>query len=397
MVATGSTVTRSRLGLLLVLSGNMLLDALEVSIVVIALPSIGTDLRLSPGVVHSLMSGFALGFGGLLLPGARLVAALGRRRVYLVSLLVFAGVSVLGWRTGAAVPLIATRVVKGGCVALTAPTGLAIIAAAFPEGPARNRAVSTYSLFGACGFAVGLVASGILTGAGWRWIFLVPAPVALALFAFGVWLIPGDEPGPAAAARPAWSRVLRHRPLLRSALGAATLNGSYWGFLFIGTFHLQRHWSPLWTALALLPSSVLLALAAAFSARLVGRFGTARLIALGAAAPPLGYALFLPLRSPPDYATGVLPAVVLVGLGFVLAFAALNVQALAGFSGADQKAAGAVYQTAVQLGGAVTLAVTAGIVASGGLRPALLFIIAAGVLGLLVALTAVVQPKESSS
>lgn len=393
VTALPATTSRRQRGLLLVLSGNMLLDALEVSIVVIALPSIGASLQLAPVTVQWLMSGFALGFGGLLLAGGRIVAALGARRVYLVALLVFAGVSVLGAVAGGAALLVATRVLKGCCVALTAPTGLAIIGAAFPEGPARNRAVSTYALFGASGFAVGLVLSGLLTNLGWRWIFLVPAAVALALFGLGVRLIPGDGRGAGAAAHPVrWPSVLGHPPLVRAALVAAALNGSYWGFLFISTFHLQSgwRWSPLWTALALLPASALPALTASFSGWMVSRFGTVGLIALGAAAPPVGYALLLPLRSPPGYVTDLLPTVLLVGLGFVFGFAALHVQAVAGFAGPDQKVASGVYQTAVQLGGAGTLALTAMFVAGAGYRPALVFITAVGALGLLVALTAAV-------
>ena len=81
-------------GLVFVLSGNMLLDALEVSVVIVALPSIGRDLHLSTGGAQWMMSGFALGFGGLMLFGGRVVALLGRRRVYLVALAVCTGRSV---------------------------------------------------------------------------------------------------------------------------------------------------------------------------------------------------------------------------------------------------------------------------------------------------------------
>ncbi len=77
--------------------------------------------------------------------------------------------------------LIATRVIKGGCVALTAPLGPALIGAAFPDAARQRRAVLTDALFGAAGFTVGLLLSGVLTGIDWRWTFLAPAPVALAL------------------------------------------------------------------------------------------------------------------------------------------------------------------------------------------------------------------------
>lgn len=126
-----------------VLAANMLVDALEVSANLVALPAVGAGLGLSVPQLQWIVSGFAAGFGGLLLLGGRLVEHLGRRRVYLAALLVFAAASLAGALTDSAALLTVTRVVKGFCVALTAPTGLAIITSAVPEGPARRRAVSS--------------------------------------------------------------------------------------------------------------------------------------------------------------------------------------------------------------------------------------------------------------
>jgi MFS family permease len=188
--AAGGTGTghwsRRQWALLTVLAGNMLIDALEVSVAVVALPSIGGDLGADPTSLQWVMSGFAAGFGATILFGTRLVERLGRRRVYLAAVSVFAVASLAGALAGAAWFLIATRVVKGVCAALTAPTGLAIITSTFPEGPARNRAVSVYSLFGASGFSLGLVLSGLLTEESWRWTFAFPAPVAAVLLVAGL-------------------------------------------------------------------------------------------------------------------------------------------------------------------------------------------------------------------
>ncbi|KUO13115.1 MFS transporter [Streptomyces sp. DSM 15324] len=461
--STGTVFAR---GLLFVLSGNMLLDALEVSVAVVALPSIGADLGLSLTALGWVVSGFALGFGGLLLLSARLVAELGRRRVYLAGLLVFAVASVLGALATSGPLLIAGRIVKGCCAALTAPTGLAIIADAFPAGPARNRAVSVYALFGAGGFSAGLVLSGLLTEVSWRWTFLFPGPVALVLFLCGLRLIPGrtrggnpspprpgiahryDLPGAVtsvgallalawaltrgpgagwtdpltvagllsaaalgvafvhvegAAPRPLLrTGLLAHRPLRWSALGAAALNGSYLGFLFVVTLDLQsgRGWSPLATGLGLLPASLPLAVAVAtgFSGRLVGRFGPARLIALGAWAPPAGYLWCLLAGDHPSYPSTTLPALLLVGLGFVLQFAALNTQAMAGVPDTDRGMAGAVYQTSVQVAGALTTAPVASLLAAGAhgaRRAALAFVTAVGVAGFAVAVAAGVSRRRA--
>ncbi|MFB9467267.1 MFS transporter [Streptomyces cinereospinus] len=445
-------------GLLLVLAGNMLIDALEVSVAVVALPSIGTDLGLPPSDAHWAMTGFAVGFGGLLLFGARVVSLLGRRRVYLAALLAFAAASALSALAQEPALLVATRLVKGFCAALTAPTGLAIIATAFPQGPPRDRAVSVYALFGAGGFTAGLLLSGWLTDISWRLSFAFPAPVVLVLFALGLKLIPDEEAtaprtaprrydlagaatftaalvalvyGVGAVAAHGWTapraagplaaavlllvvfavverttpdplvRPLRDAALIRSALGAACLNGSYLGLLFVLTYQLQTvaGWSPQAAALALLPAAVPPALTALASGRLVARFGAPRLIAAGAGCALAGYLLQLDPSWPPHYPTRLLPTLLLVGAAFVLSFAALNMQATARLRPADRGTGSGLYQTAVQLAAALAVAAVAALLAAAAVpgatpaeaaaacRPALVFVAALGGLGLLVGLT----------
>ncbi|MFD3330709.1 MFS transporter [Streptomyces sp. NPDC058701] len=453
-------------GLLFVLAGNMLLDALEVSVALVALPSIGDDLHLAPPQAQWVVSGFAAGFGGLLLFGGRLVALLGRRPVYLAALAVFAAASLAGALADDGYVLVASRVVKGFCAALTAPTGMAIIASVFPEGRARSRAVAVYSLFGAGGFSAGLLLSGALTEVSWRWAFAFPAPVALLLFAAGLRLIPRDGPapdGPDAVGAKAGGKapgryntasalcltgavlalvyavttvpgagwgaprtlgafalaavlaavfvrrettgghplvrldLLAREPLVRSALGAGALNGSYLGLLLVSTLHLQQRagWSPLETGLAFLPASAPLALTALYSGRIAARFGPARLIAAGAAAAPLGYALY-PRDGRPDvsYATDVLPTMLLVGAAFVLAFTAFHLQATAAVPDGRQAEASGLYQTAVQLGAALVTAAAAALYPSGPAR-SLLLVTAVGLFGLLLALRGL-RPRRAA-
>ncbi|MGW7022518.1 MFS transporter [Streptomyces decoyicus] len=375
--------------LLFVLAGNMLIDALEVSVVLVALPSISDGLGLSLGTVQWVMSGFALGFAAVLLLGPRITARWGRRRVYLVALFVFAAASLAGGVTDSAAFLITTRFVKGVCAALTAPAGLAIIGITFSEGPQQRRAVSVYSLFGAVGFTTGLLLSGTLTELSWRWVFFFPTPVALLLLVFGLRLIPGD-PGRSGTLMTPRAALLRNGALVRSAVGAATLNGSYLGLLLLVTFQGQRNlgWTPLQTALAFLPACLPLAVSALFAGRLVARFGAARLIALGAFVPVVGYALYLRQPVPDGYLSGVLPTMLLVGAGFVLAFAALNMQAVSEVPPAERGLAVPLYQTGVQLGAVVTLSsVAAALGAHNGYRNALVLITAVGAAGSLVALT----------
>lgn len=388
--SAGATVRRTgrqRL-LLFVLSGNMLLDAIEVSVVLMALPTIGARLGLSVWEAQWLMSGFALGFAATLLAGPRLAARAGRRPVYLGAMLLFGLASLAGGFVDGLAALVALRVLKGCCAALTAPAGLAIINDTFPEGRARRRAVSLYSLFGAAGFTAGLLLAGLLVESSWRWTFLFPAPVALVLLVCGLYVLPpgrADGPPP----RPPRPALLRDRALLRSALGAASLNGTYQSLLVLMTFQAQRlGWTPWQTALALLPACLPLVLTVPFAGRLVARYGTGRVIALGALFPLLGHAFYLAKPEGSPYALGMLPALLLVEAGFCCAFTALNLQATASVGGANRGAAVSLYQTCVQLGTGLLLPLVALPLTYGeGYRTALLIGTAVTALGFAVAVT----------
>jgi MFS family permease len=165
-----------------------------------------------------------LGYGGLLLLGGRAADLLGRRRVFLVALAVFAVASLLGGLASSAALLIAARLIKGMAAAFTAPAGLSIITTTFAEGHARNRALSIYSAFGAAGFSLGLVLSGLLTEVSWRWTLLMPAPIAALILVAGIRLIPRTD-SPAAAASLARTSHGAAPPARRGfdLLGAATV------------------------------------------------------------------------------------------------------------------------------------------------------------------------------
>src|SRR5688572_110522 len=158
---------------LAVLCAVIFLDALDVSMVGVALPSIQHDLGLSTSSLQWVVSGYVLGYGGLLLLGGRTADLLGRRRVFLVALGVFAVASLLGGLVDDGTLLIIARFVKGVGAAFTAPAALSIITTTFPEGPLRNKALSIFTASGASGYSLGLVFSGLLTEIGWRWTLLM--------------------------------------------------------------------------------------------------------------------------------------------------------------------------------------------------------------------------------
>src|ERR671937_154682 len=183
-------LSRRAWGMLLVLCAALFLDALDVSMVGVALPSIRTDLHMSTSSLQWVVSAYVLGYGGFLLLGGRAADLLGRRRVFLIALGVFLVASGLGGLANDGSLLIATRFIKGVSAAFTAPAGLSIITTSFPEGPARNKALAVYTATGATGFSLGLVFGGLLTEIGWRWVFFLPAPVALATLLGGIRLVP---------------------------------------------------------------------------------------------------------------------------------------------------------------------------------------------------------------
>src|SRR4051812_23518835 len=179
MTSPATSWSRATWALLVVLCGALFLDALDISMIGVALPSIGTDLDMSPSSLQWIVSAYVLGYGGLLLLGGRAADLVGRRPVFLAAVAVFGMASLVSGFMSNPGALIALRLIKGASAAFTVPAGLSIITTTFAEGPARNRALSIYTVCGASGFSLGLVFGGILTELGWRATLFAPAPVAL--------------------------------------------------------------------------------------------------------------------------------------------------------------------------------------------------------------------------
>jgi MFS family permease len=411
--------------LLVVLCGALFLDGLDVSMVGVALPSIGSDLHLSASSLQWIVSGYVLGYGGLLLLGGRASDLLGRRNVFLIAVAVFGIASVVSSVMSNDFALIALRFVKGAAAAFTVPAGLSIITTTFAEGPARSKALGIYTVCGASGFSLGLVFGGLLTEIGWRITFLVPGPVAIALLVAGLRVIPRsarervslahfDLIGAATstlslltlvytvveAPERGWGSpatlglfalsaalmvtfvvvenrhahplvrlgILRSGSLVHANLSGAALFGSYVAFQFVATIYLQSSlgWSPIKMALAFLPGGLIVVASALRIGVVLERVPTPRMILGGLTAMFIGFLLFLRVEPGMSYANFLLPTMLGIGFGFALCFPAVNAQATTGVADHEQGLASGLVNTSIQIGGAVVLAVVTAVLNGAG-------------------------------
>ncbi|MFF0338921.1 MFS transporter [Kribbella sp. NPDC004875] len=167
---------------LLCLTGFMII--LDASIVLVAVPSIERELTFSTGGVQWVPSGYALMFGGLLLLGGRISDLLGRRRVLITGLLLFAGSSLLCGFAWSGDALVLARGLQGAAAAVLAPSALSIVMTTFPSGPDRNKALGIWGATSGVGGTAGSLIGGPVTdGLGWQWIFFINVPVCLLVVA----------------------------------------------------------------------------------------------------------------------------------------------------------------------------------------------------------------------
>ncbi|QIV84334.1 MFS transporter [Mycolicibacterium frederiksbergense] len=444
------TPSRTRSALLLVaLCGAAFLEGIDIAMFNIALPVIREALGLPTVQLQWIVSGYVIGYGGFMLLGGRTADVYGRRRVFLIALVVFIGVSALGGVAPSGAMIIAVRVITGIAAAFLMPAGLAIITTSFPEGPQRDRAVLIYAGIGAAGFSLGLVAGGVLTAFGWRWVFFAPVVLALAVLALGFPLIPRDTvaarrsldlPGAllitgavvltvatienaahasvfASAATGAVALMLfaaftvrqrtaadplvppgllRNDSLVNAYIGAGCLAGGFMGFQFIVVLYLQelRGWSALTTALALLVVAIDAILAPTLTPVLVRRFGLWRVIAAGMFFSALSFALFTGVEDDWVYLS-MLPSFLALGIAFTLAYGPLTIAATDGVEESAQGLTGGLLYTTFQFGAAIGLAVTTAVqvavLATGAdllesYRAALLVPLGVGLIGIAVTL-----------
>src|SRR3954464_10483794 len=414
-----STSDRNRWAALYVLCAGMLMIVLDATIVNVALPSIQDDLGFSQSNLAWVVNAYLIAFGGLLLLAGRAGDLLGQRRVFLSGLTLFTAASALCAVSQTQEMLIGARFVQGVGGALTSAVILGMIVTMFPEPGEQAKAIGVYGFVASAGGSIGLLAGGVLTDAiSWHWIFFINVPIGIVTGYLALRLIddvPGiglkagaDVPGAVlltgglmlgvytilGVSEHGWGstqtlglggvsvallaafivrqaripnplmplRLFRSRNVAGANLVQALLVVGMFGMFFLGALYMQRilGYDALQVGLAYLPMTVVMGtMSFRFTGQLNLRFGPQATLVPAMAFIVAG--LLLLARTPVDasYATDLLPAMILIGLGAGLGFPSLMQLAMSGATASDSGLASGLVNTSVQVGGAIGLAVLA--------------------------------------
>ena len=399
-----------------VIAVAQLMVVLDASIVNIALPSAQADLGISDADRQWAVTAYTLAFGGLLLLGGRIADYVGRKRIFIIGLLGFAGASALGGITPNQELLFAARGLQGAFAALMAPAALALITVTFTEPKERAKAFGVFGAIAGGGAAIGLILGGVLTEYfSWRWCLGVNVPIAIATALAAVPIVKEskahgntryDVPGAVLATLGLVSLVYGFTEAAKEGVGwtatstigflaAAGLllvaflvfeqrttnpllplqiirdrnrGGSYLVFLLVGaglfamflflTFYLQAvlGYSPLKSGFAFLPFSGGIIVTAGIVAQLLPRVGPKPLMVLGLVMATAGMLWLTQITPTTAYATHVLPAMIVMSVGMAGVFIPASSTALVGIGGHDAGIASAVLNTSQQIGGSLGLA-----------------------------------------
>src|SRR5438128_381822 len=303
---------------LAVVCAAFFMTILDVSIVNVALPSIGRSLNFSRDNLQWVITAYAITYGGFLLLAGRFADLFGRRRVFVVGLVVFSIASLfcgLAWSEGV---LIAARAVQGVGAAVITPSALSIVMTTFEEGAERNKALGIWGALGGGGAAVGVLAGGILTTyLGWEWIFFVHVPV-----------------------------------------GAITFPNFY-----LLTLYVQQvlGYSAIKTGLTFVVTAGSAVLWAGLAQSLTTRLGVKPVLAAGFIAMTAGAIWYTQIPASGSFVTALLPGYLLIGFGLPFTFIPVSIAALAGVSHDEAGLASGLINTTQQIGGAVGIAVCASV------------------------------------
>jgi len=399
---------------LALLSVVQFMVVLDIAIVNVALPSIQVDLGFSQENLQWVISAYALVFGGFLLLGGRAADLLGRRRIFLLGVVVFTLASLLAGLAWSEASLIAARALQGLGAAIITPAALSILSTTFTEGRERNIALGVWGAVGGFGAAAGVLLGGILTDAlSWEWIFFVNIPVGVVAFALAPVLLAEsrdarvktfDVPGAVLvtgglsllvyaiteAGREGWLAgqtiaffatslallaafvgwELRHpEPLMRfGILRTKTVSGANVAGFIMGTamfsmflmltLYMQQvlGYSAMKTGVAYLAVAGTAIIWSAVAAQLVTRIGVKPVLTVGMTMLTGGLVYFTQVSVGGSYLGDLLPGFLLIGIGIGFSFVPISIAALAGVQPAEAGLASGLINTSQQVGGALGIA-----------------------------------------
>ena len=394
---------------------------LDVSVVNVALPSIRTGLHFSEENLQWVVNAYTVTFAGFLLLGGRAADLLGRRRVFVAGLLLFALASLAGGLADSQGMLIAARAAQGLGGAVIAPASLSILTTTFDEGPARNRAVGIWGAMGGAGGAAGVLLGGILTDLlSWRWILFINVPIGigaalltaryiiesralertrnfdlsgaltvtlglsllvlgivrtdttgwgsaqtLGLMAIGLALIGAFVAieGRFAKAPLMPLRIYASRTLSAANVVIFLVGAAVFAMWFFVSLYLQQvlGYSPIKAGLAFLPMTLCIVAGSALASRAVTRLGAKRLLVVGMIFQTAGLVWFTDITPAGGYLSVVLVPSLLVAIGIGLAFVPATIAAVAGVAPHEAGLASGLVNTSRLVGGALGLAILAAV------------------------------------
>jgi EmrB/QacA subfamily drug resistance transporter len=416
-VAPSLYTARAKNLALLLLAMTQFVVVIDASIVNVALPSIGSHLHFARADLSWVVNAYTLTFGGFLLLGGRLADLLGRRRMFMLGLVLFSVASFAGGIAQSEGWLLAARAIQGLGAAIVSPAALSIITTTFAEGAERNRALGVWGAVAGAGGAAGVLLGGILTsGLGWRWVLFVNVPIGIAAAALAPRTLHEsraedgastfDLPGAATvtaglsllvyaivdAVNAGWGSTatllkiagavlllaaflvieLRQRhPLMPfSIFRLRTLRGanivglligmSLFSMFFFISLYLQNvlHYSPIKTGVSYLPLAVGIILSAGAASQLVTRVGFKPVLIAGLLLIAGGLGWFSRVPAPGgSYAADVLGPSLLAAVGFGFAFVSVTIAAVTGTRLHEAGLASGLINTVQRIGGALGLAI----------------------------------------
>jgi EmrB/QacA subfamily drug resistance transporter len=407
--------THSRKWLALaLLSVVQFMVVLDIAIVNVALPSIQVDLGFSQENLQWVISAYALVFGGFLLLGGRAADLLGRRRIFLVGIVVFTVSSLLAGLAWSEASLIAARAFQGLGAAVITPAALSILSTTFAEGRDRNIALGVWGAVGGFGAAAGVLMGGVLTDLlSWEWIFFVNIPVGVTAFILAPILLKESRDASVKsfdalgavlvtaglslsvyaitqAAQDGWTSAktlsifavsavllagfigweLRHsEPLMRlGILRTKTVSGANVAGFILGTatfslflmltLYMQQvlGYSPLKTGIAYLAVAGTAIFTSAIAAQLVTRIGVKPALVIGMVSLTAGLLYFTQVSVGGSYLADLLPGFLLIAVGLGFSFVPISIAALAGIEPHEAGLASGLINTTQQIGGALGIA-----------------------------------------